>query len=440
VPREEVAFATLEHLVGRCPTCARELARWNAWKEVRGTPAGTRGVVTALRMLLATLPARLAASATELRHARRAVAALRPLGPEARRDRFRRSHGRFRGPAFAELALAEARAALPGHPANALSWACIAELGVGFVPPARGLDDAEHQAPAGRRASLLGRALAHQGNALRILERFDEAEVCFEAAHDALRKNGATDLAAFAEVACLEASLHRDRRDFSRAEEALHHASLLYAVLEDRRELARARLKRGTLYHAWGRAGEALGAAEAAEAALAAADPAEPRLLLAARHNRADYLCDLYRFREAADLLEESRALYEAFGDAWTRLRLAWLEGKIARGLGRDEEAEARLRAARDGFRAEGSAYDAALVALELAALYLARGRTSDVRALAREMVETFGRLGVHREAREAARLFARAAAREAVTAELVARLAAYLRQARSGPGFAFRP
>jgi hypothetical protein len=429
VPKEITSELAFEHLLALCPTCREEFLRYAAWQKLRDTPEGAAGLTTAFGLLLGRLPGNLADHAVADERARRDVARLRKLPPEERLPAVKRARTRCRGAAFAARCLEEARAALPGRPRDALAWAEAAAHGATWAA-----------GPAPTLAALLALAAAHRGNALRVLERFDEAEAAIARAGDLLRDTGVADLAVHAEVAALEASLHRDRRRFRAAESALQVASLLHAAREDRPALAKMRLKRGTLYHAWGRPEEALAAAEAAEEALAGSEDAAPRLRLAVRHNRADYLCELARFADAREVLEASRDLYARFDDAWTRLRLAWLEGKLAAGLGWDGEAEGHLRAARDGFRAEGSAYDTALVSLELAGLYLAQNRCSEVREIAQEMVATFRRLGVHREAVEAARLFARAAAKEALTARFLARLAHYLRQARCGPPLAFRP
>ncbi|MFP3940085.1 MAG: hypothetical protein ACLF0P_07250 [Thermoanaerobaculia bacterium] len=443
----------VQHLAARCPTCARALADWTAWRKVRGTPAATGSTVRTVAALLDRLPRELAAADRALRRAREDLRRLRRLPPEERIPAMERSRTRLRGPDLAELALEEARRHLPGAPREAFSWAAVAghavlwTPGVPFHRPGRtGLE---------RRCwALQARAFAHAGNALRAQEGYAEAEASFERAWSALRYGGVTDLAAHAEVACLEASLHRARRRFAAADETLRMAATLYRVLGHRERLARAHLTQSTIYQAWGRPEEALEAAEAAEAALlrragrrrtgAQAEPPrppepDPRLLLMARHNRTDYLCDLGRFTEASGLLEANRHLYARFDDPWTQLRLAWVEGRVARGLGRAGAAEERLLTAREGFQREGAAYDVALVSLELAGLYLEQGRSAGVLELAREMAATFRRVGVHREAREAAELFARAAAQQEVTGRLLARLAHYLRQARYGPGIAFQ-
>ncbi|HSL82147.1 MAG TPA: hypothetical protein VLF66_05190 [Thermoanaerobaculia bacterium] len=450
LPEGTAAEIALEHLAVRCPTCREELRRFLDWKEGRRAPGWAWRTAVALEHLLGRLPGELQRAERELRRARRDLRELRRLPPGERYSRMEAARTRFRGPYLAELLLAEARRCLPERPAAAGGWADAAYFAAFWAPAPRqeeGQDGGPDRSSGGegdRRpwlAALEGRALAHLANAFRVEERLDLAEGAFALAWARLREGGATDLAAFAEVACLEASLDRARRRLSEAVSSIHFASLLYAVLEDLPALARCRLTRGTLYQAWGRPEDALGAAEAAEEALDRLGPgAEPRLRLAARHNRGFYLCDLGRFAEAEALLAESRSLYERFEDPWTRCRLAWLEGKIARGLGRDGEAEERFMAAREGFLAEGSAYDAALVSLELAVLYLDQARTSDVLALAREMAATFRRLKVHREALAAARLFARAAGAEAVTADLLHGLAAYLSEARTRPGLPFEP
>ena len=74
----------------------------------------------------------------------------------------------------------------------------------------------------------------------------------------------------------------------------------------------------------------------------------------------------------------------------WRRLRLSWLEGRLAAAFGRREEAIAALRGVRDGFADRKIAYDTALASLELAVLYLEEGRTSEVKDLAGKMVWIF--------------------------------------------------
>jgi hypothetical protein len=92
-------------------------------------------------------------------------------------------------------------------------------------------------------------------------------------------------------------------------------------------------------------------------------------------------------------------------------------------------------RKAFKGFLDQGIGYDAALVALDLALLYLRQGRTAEVKRLARQMIPIFQAQDVHREALAALVLFQKAARREEVTVEQLLRLVKYLQEARTDPG-----
>jgi hypothetical protein len=79
--------------------------------------------------------------------------------------------------------------------------------------------------------------------------------------------------------------------------------------------------------------------------------------------------------------------------------------------------------------------YDAAMVSLDLAILYLKEDRVADVQRLAEEMLPIFQAQDVHREDLAALRLFQEAAQRQELTVEKVRELAAWLRRwPRSGP------
>jgi tetratricopeptide (TPR) repeat protein len=120
-------------------------------------------------------------------------------------------------------------------------------------------------------------------------------------------------------------------------------------------------------------------------------------------------------------------------------IRLRWVEGKIANDLERFEEAEPALREARDAFVERGIGFDAALVSLDLAALYARQGRTEEVKRLATEMVPIFESRDVHEEALAALLLFKEAAEAERVTLGLLDQIAAYLKRARLDPELRFR-
>jgi len=164
----------------------------------------------------------------------------------------------------------------------------------------------------------------------------------------------------------------------------------------------------------------------------------DPRLLLCTRHNLVFVLAELGRFPEAQRLYRDARPLYRSFNEPWVQNRRRWVRGKIAKGLGQLHQAETRFLAARDGFVAEGVPYDTALVSLELALLYAEQGRTGELKRLAAEMVPIFASRHIHREALAALAFFRQAAEAETAGAELVARIAAYLRRAEGNPGLRF--
>ena len=137
-------------------------------------------------------------------------------------------------------------------------------------------------------------------------------------------------------------------------------------------------------------------------------------------------------------MFRESQPLYDRFPDPWTQRRRLWLDGKILRGLGQLEAAEARLSEARRGFLEQEIVYDAALVSLDLAAVYALQGRVDDQRRLAREMLPIFTARGVHREARAALAYFQQAVERERASPQVVEGLLEYLSQARLDPELRF--
>jgi tetratricopeptide (TPR) repeat protein len=114
------------------------------------------------------------------------------------------------------------------------------------------------------------------------------------------------------------------------------------------------------------------------------------------------------------------KKLAEILGKAGLQLlKLRWLEGRVAAGLGQTEQAVAALEEVRQAFTKEKIAYSAALVSLNLALLYLQQGRTAEVRALAEEMIWIFQEKKIRREALAALTLFCQAARQEAATVDL---------------------
>jgi tetratricopeptide (TPR) repeat protein len=156
------------------------------------------------------------------------------------------------------------------------------------------------------------------------------------------------------------------------------------------------------------------------------------------RFNLAVNFCQLGHYSEASKLVQQVRDLVTERGDEVELIRITWLEGRIAAGMGQREDALRLLGQARRGFAARRMRYDEALAILEEAVLLLDEGRANEVRALAMSLTESFGSNGVHREALAALRLFQEAAEREEATAELARRILGYLFRARYDQGLRF--
>jgi len=230
----------------------------------------------------------------------------------------------------------------------------------------------------------------------------------------------------------MEASLRRAQRLFPQARK-LHDDALALARPE---EVGAILLNKAFTFQHQGEHEEALQTLERAAQALGSERP--PRLRCVLRFNQASNLLELGRVEEAAPLVREVRELAEALGNNIDLVRLLWLEGKCAAGLGQRDKAVTSLEQVRRAFEDRKLPFDFALASLDLALLYRQEGRFAEIRALAGEMLKIFQAQQVHREAIGALIVFQEAAEKEQVTAALALRLGAYLRRAQSEPGLRF--
>jgi tetratricopeptide (TPR) repeat protein len=164
----------------------------------------------------------------------------------------------------------------------------------------------------------------------------------------------------------------------------------------------------------------------------------DPKLRFLHRHKTANNLWHLGRYEEAAALLPEIQELALQQEAALDSVRVLWLGGRIAAGLGQTDQAERTLGLVMREFSERKLAYDAALVSLDLAILLLDRGRTAEVRELAAGMAWIFQAKRIRREAIAALALFCQAAQQEAATAALARQVRAEVQRLGNGP--AFRP
>jgi len=419
VPERFLVQTGMQHLASLCPFCREEIQAWEARRAVRPEHD----------YVLYALPAVLARHAPEMetrwRRAEEDLAALLAIPREERRARIERARSRFRGPQMAELLIQESRRRIPGDPGEAYHLAELARFII-------------HRSPGTPESfSLVALASACMANARRAGGELREAEEHFQYVRYVVTHQGVTDPWVVAQIDHLEGSLRKDQRRFSQAEALLARAVMLFRLSGSRVEAARVLLTLGSTYFSQGLLSRAIETVGAALRDLPV--ETEPRLFLYGRHNLAVYMAEAGRYREAADLLRVDADLYERFSDPWLRLHVSWLQGKIAAGVGDVAAAERRFTETRDGFVRQGIGYDAAMVSLDLALLYLQEGRTGEVRRVAEEMVPVFSAQDVHREATAALLLFQDAARREAVTAEMVREVGAYLEAARGNPELRFR-
>jgi|HubBroStandDraft_3_1064219.scaffolds.fasta_scaffold22438_3 transcriptional regulator with XRE-family HTH domain len=289
--------------------------------------------------------------------------------------------------------------------------------------------------PPGWQARLQGYAWGFVGNARRVASDLQGADAAFVEAWRLWHAGGESDPArVLAEwrLLDLEASLRRGQRRFAEALRLLDRAR----DGAPRREWGRIWIKRAATLDQEGNVEAALVALR--EAAPLIDEGRDPRLAWAARFNVATSLCHLDRHLEAQGLLPEIRERAVTLDNEIDLLRVVWLSGRIAAGLGEEQRARSALKRARKGFEVRRLAYDAALVCLELAALDFGDGRAEDVRVLAEGMAWIFSSQRVHREALAALGLFCHAVKADLASADLARRVLRYLERARHSPSLRF--
>lgn len=340
--------------------------------------------------------------------------------------RFLVENGRsLRTWALSEKLCAESARAAAADPGRALE---LADLALGIASQVPG--------PAGWRSRLQGYAWAFVANARRVANDLPGAEKAFARAWNLWKAASPDEEGPVAEwrLMDLEASLRRDQR---RLTEALSLLDQALASSPGGTWEGRILVKKASTL-------EQMGEYEHAIKALEMASPLvdhqlEPRLFFALRFILTVNLLYLGRHAEAEARLPEIRLLATRLRNELDLVRALWLEGRVAAGMGRKEEAISTLERVRLDFGARDLAYDMALTTLELAELYLEKNRTGKVKELVRQMASIFRSQGVHREALAALKLFSEAAEREAATAELARRVVEYLCRARHDPGMKFQ-
>ncbi|HKI03862.1 MAG TPA: tetratricopeptide repeat protein [Thermoanaerobaculia bacterium] len=412
----------LERHVFTCPSCEGRLIE--LLPASRGNAGGHR---TVIRRIVAEQPA--ARRRSDLEAERAAAAALwkELQGQERRQDRVRNDRACQTWGLF-ELLLEESRQTLPQEPRQAENLIRLA------------LEVAEHLDAgfygSGTVEAARVKAWTHLGNTLRVLADFRQAEQAFQTAESHLSRSW-LDPVDEAMILEFRGAMRRAQGRHREALELVDEAIALYREVNEPHHHGRALMVKGlTLqYH-----GEPEAAAECFRTSLFLLDGTrEPRLLVAGQCNLVGCLHDSGRPAEAALLIPEAKALIAQVGRRSDLLRLSWVEAKISVALGQWAAAERTFQSIREGFVADGLAFDASLVSLDLAALYTRQGKAAEARRLAAEMLPVFRSRDVPREALAALIVFQQAAEMEQLTLGLVEEVAAYLERARTDSSLRFR-
>ena len=309
-----------------------------------------------------------------------------------------------------------------------LDYAFLAQVG------AHNLDDED--APPALRADLEARAWGELGNAYRLNDRFEDSEMAFSSAF-ALAEKGTGDILLQGRLLDLQASSRTDQRKLSEALKLLNRAERHYCEAGDLHLVGKTLIQKGINTFYEDRAAEAV---TLFRQGLAQLEPGrDPHLFLQGQHDLLLALAESGAYREAGDLLLRSGLRQSFAEEPINLLRLRGVEGKILAGQGYLARSEGIFQEVRHGFQTRGMEYDAAMVSLELAGVWLRQGdKAVAVRRLTQEVREVFEDLSVQGEALRAVRHLETACRRDEATPSLTARIVTFLRRLEWQPQLRF--
>jgi tetratricopeptide (TPR) repeat protein len=306
----------VRHLLHNCARCSETMLRVgiemhflapSAGAAIRGLPV--RGPEIGVRRVLGI--------------AQWAILQGRPGGRETYID----EHPEFHHLGLYERLLEVSKLELRQDPRKAVEAARLTLTVAGHLPLP---DDLRHD--------YLATASATLGNALRCTADYAGAEMALHAARE-LAEEGTADPLVGALIFRFEGNLYDEIGRYEDAEAAYHRALQEYTQAGDEHLQGRTLLTMAAaaIDYDLEKALSYLGRANTLY------DPSiEPFLDWFSRHTEIWILNDMGKPAEALELLERSREIYHQFGtaDLWVRLRMYWIEGRIAFNLGKVPEAE----------------------------------------------------------------------------------------------------
>ncbi len=411
----------LGHLFSFCPTCEKAFREWKG-NDSEVPPlyhAETTELVQTRAIQMLDLVREQESAARIL------TEEILSRPPEERLTLLRQAPPEERGPALAKSLIEAARGSLPGNPQESLARARLARTLL------------QHADLSPYVAELYARAVAYVANGLRILGSLSEAAEMMAHARFLLRYERGGDRLVRAELDNLEGVVRLHQRQYEDAERLLERAIQSYRFAGMELEALRSSLWLAILYQNALDLDACIRIQREVVEGLELWD--EPQLQLFARHNLALFLCDAGEYDEARELLEVNRAIVSSSGNPIMLLRFSWVEGLLERGLGNLDAAESHFIVARHGFVKSGLSFDAVLVSLDLAGVYLEQQRLMEVKSLASEAVQAFEAQERYTEAFAALTLFRAAAEMDRVTTDLIRDLVIYLRRSSLDSAYCFR-
>ncbi len=293
---------------------------------------------------------------------------------------------RFRSLALCRILLDRSREESIGNPLRGERLAALALAITESLDPerygGRALEDAR------------ARAWIAIGNARRIADDLRGAEDAFRTAEEHLA-HGLGDWLDKAQLLNFKACLRRDERRFAESARLFRRAISIYLCAGEGRRAAEA-IVGFALAEQYG--GEPERAIRLLERAERLADPqVDEYLYHCILFNRISCLVDVERAFEAHALLLRSLESF-CFPEEVSQLRVRWVEARLVFALGRHAKAMGIFNEVCRAFAKRGDGYLAALVSLEMAALYAQLGKMETARQLAREAQPIFQFLGIVRE------------------------------------------